>query len=273
MTSSNNQSRIVAEILGDKGGIGKTLLGTLLEGLLRRRGAEPALVRIDSQKVLSAAKPGVTHIYSERLAEAYELDGGNLAVFQSFTDLVTSHSGAVVIDYGAGLSEHRERLLRSTSFDTHLKEQGDQAIAFILVTRDVGVIQQAGKILEATAEAGPDVRSVLVINGIAGTFDVRSEIGAFGEAFKQHVKPHLTKTTMNMRLPIVPARAWHVFESAGLSMDRALTISRADLAKLIDRNVLFAGGLQAEFAAWHLAVEKELERVLRFQAADAAKAE
>lgn len=185
MNSSNmtaaDKLPLLIEVVAQGSGIGKSLVSERIRDHLRELLYSTAFVKIESQRLDLALRPGDIHIASEEFARSGELVGGLVGVVKPLFAAIEKigHGRAIIVDWPSGLAQHRRNIVAATLLDHELKEAGVAHHVFIVTTKDLDRMREAQALVKSTAEDLPSARVVLVLNDHAGTFEfARGSIGA-----------------------------------------------------------------------------------------------
>jgi hypothetical protein len=259
---------IICDVSAEKGGVGKTTFANFLRDYGLEGGLSVDVIRIESRRILPTAAPGEKVIHSEDFAEAGDRVGGFASVFEPVEAILKkakASSGLVVIDWGAGLTSHRLKVFTETSLDSWLAAEGIRGLSFVVTTREVDVMEQAARNLTSLRTVAPGLMPVLVLNELQGHFQITEEtMGAQGKVFEKTLMAAAQEAPI-IKLPLIGAKGWQPFQSAGIGMRDVLRLDPSQLAKRIGRSDFTTRSCISHVSKWWHDSTKELEKVLSFR--------
>jgi len=258
------------ETSAGKGGVGKTTLADRLRDHCREAGIPVLMIRVDSKRALRTAVAGEVFIHSEDFAGAADRIGGVSGVLSPIWDALEaakSTGSVVVVDWGAGLTDHRFSMMAATGFDRLLTAAGIPGLSFVVTTRDADIMQQAARNIRTLAKVAPGLQPVLVQNAVDGSFDF-DETTVQGQVFNEILRP-AARGLHVIDMPLIGSRAFAPFQAAGIDMREALHAEPQELAARIRRNLFITHACLGHLAAWWDDTREEIEKVVRFPAAAA----
>jgi hypothetical protein len=258
------------EVSAEKGGVGKSTIANRLRDHVQEAGIPVLMVRVDSKRALPTAAPGETVIHSEDFAGAADRIGGVagvLAPIWEALEAAKATGSAVVVDWGAGLTDHRLEMMAATNLNALLAAAGIPAFGFVVTTRDVEVMKQAARNLSALAKVAPDMVRVLVQNAVGGSF--RFDAGTMqGQVYHKILQP-AAKGSPIIDLPLIGAQAYAPFQAAGISMREALSSDPRELAERIGKNIFITHAILGHLTMWWDESREGLNAAVRFPEAAA----
>jgi hypothetical protein len=257
--------RALFDVSAEKGGVGKTTIANRLRDHLRESESRVIMVRIESKRVLTTPAPDEIVIHSEDFADTGIRVGGVSGVLDPVygaIEQIKVSGGAVVVDWGAGLTGLRLRMLAETGLDQLLAEDGITGVSVVVATREVDVMGQAARYLTSLRTAAPGLIPVLALNQLMGHFNITEETaGVQGKVFVETLMPAAQGLT-TINLPRIGAEGWQPLQSAGLEMRDVLKIDPKVLAGRIGRSPLITRACISHVSDWWDVSRAELNKVL-----------
>jgi hypothetical protein len=241
-------------------GVGKSLLAMFACWLYLQMGYRATLVRIESRGVRRDGADIV--IDTEAFDRASQLKGGAAGVLQPLfgaLETARAETGAVILDWGGGQSEHRASAYAATRFGATLAAMGISGATAIVTTATVDHMKQAADNLRTSELIAPELHRVLVQNRHAGDFIFEPGSGVRA-AFDSMM--HEAKAASIMKIADVDGESWKCCSDAGLSMAEVVAMKVADLAPRLHLDKFLATACQSHVAAWMASTRQSMLKSL-----------
>jgi hypothetical protein len=265
---SKMKQTIFLEKLGVRGGTGKSTSANRARDHFMASGVPVDMVRIESKRCMWASRPDETFIATEDLAESNDQTGGvaaTLAPIWKILDKARKVNGVVICDWGAGLTNFRSDLLRSTHFDETLKKWGIAGYACVVTDNSVDSMRQCADTLKSTHDVAPGLQLVVVRNELRGPFDFADgteEASAFEGLMEQ------STDAKHIKIPAFRGNAMAPFVAAGLTVLEVMTSDPEWLAKKIGRDIFVTTACISKVGEWWRATEPEYAKAFPAPTAD-----
>lgn len=255
-------TKILADIAGERGRIGKTFMSNRVRDHLesRERPWTTRVVRIETRNGRPAARKEDPRIFLSDVEEARDEIGGEFTAFEPLWQAIRDcpERGAVIIDWPAGVSDLRARVLAAANL-TRVK-QHFKLVGMVLSTGDATVLEQAAIVAERTRAAAPEMAVVAVINEIAGGGLDRAPPGSDRHRALEALRKAMASDPI-ITLPAVPRRAWELFDHLGLEMPFVLEADLEILSEVVGRDEFVVEACRVMLAGWWQQTEVELRRI------------
>ncbi|WP_294537947.1 hypothetical protein [uncultured Rhodoblastus sp.] len=248
---------IFLEYLGVRGGIGKSTSANRARDHFKWAGVSVYLVRIESKRCLWTPQTDEVFIATEDLAESNDQTGGvaaTLAPIWKVLDKARKTNGVVICDWGAGLTNFRSDLLRSTGFDEVLNSFGVVGYACIVTDNSVDSLLQCADTLKSTRDVAPGLHLVVIHNEVHGHFDFADgtvEARALAGVMEESAQAR------HIKIPAFRGNAMAPFIAAGLTVLEVMTSDPQWLATKIGRDIFVTKACVSKVAEWWKATESE----------------
>lgn len=266
MTELN--SRILVEIAGQGSAIGKTLTSGLLRSTLIQANVPVQMIRVEAERSGTILRTGDIHVATEGFKLTAETPGGVVGVMSDAFDAIwklKNDPGIVIIDWGAGLNTFRRDAYASTMLGQMLEAAGIDAYSFIIATRDPNRMKEALGLVKTNAELLAPVRTVVVLNEVAGTFKFAR--GSEQEGTLEQIR-RLAGTDNIVTMPRIGAEALKAFAPAGLTIDEIVMKTPSELADVVGVPEHIALASMTFLAKFLQHMEASLTDLFPFPAAD-----
>ena len=256
---------IFVEFLGVRGGTGKSTSANRARDHFTAAGVPVDIVRIESKRCLWTPQQDEIFIAAEDLAESNDQTGGVAAILApiwKILDKARKTNGVVICDWGAGLTNFRSDLLRSTVFDETLNNFGIAGYACIVTDNAVDLMRQCADTLKSTREVTPGLQLVVVRNEVHGQFDFddgTEEGRALAGVMEQSTHAR------HIKIPAFRGNAMAPFVAAGLTVLEVMTSDPEWLATKISRDIFVTRACISKVAEWWKATSPNTATRFRLQ--------
>ncbi|MEF2551667.1 hypothetical protein VQ042_09875 [Aurantimonas sp. A2-1-M11] len=246
-------------VLSPKGGVGKSLISSLLADFLVGRGRVPRVVSIDARHptrrfLESLAVP----VSFADLPSGAELAADPHAVMRAFAPVQAALSAAtgkadIIIDIGSpGAKPALEYIFRS-NLAKRLHESGYQPVVLVPSTAQSESLALAGDTLHFVRDTfGTDLCAVAVEN---------QRDGALKRADDDAMKRFLAASNARLQMPVLPSH-WKALDAADILPRELLSMSVDDIGRLLGENEDMVYVIRAELGEWMRQMERGFSTVL-----------
>lgn len=261
----DQKRKVMIEIVGQHSALGKSLMSDLCYIAAKNAGLDTALIRVESKREQRARWNDESLIEAETFKHTAEISGGAVGVLSAAFDAVAGiqkSGGAVLLDWGAGLSEYRFEAFAAAAMGHILPQTSVETYSFVITTNSIDHMQQASKLIETTRQLFPKGNILLVLNEIKGGYDFASGSNsklAFDEMVLR-VDPKVC-----LRMPKIGAAALNTLSALGLPLSNLITLDSAEIAKRLALNPFVAIACQSHLQAFLEEMGDQLTKVFHFR--------
>jgi hypothetical protein len=257
--------KIVIEVVGQHSSMGKSLMSDMCYIATKSAGMATSLVRIESKREQRARWSDESLIEAESFKHTAETAGGAVGILSAAFNAienVQNSGGAVIIDWGAGLSEHRYEAFAAAATGHILPETGVETYSFIVTTNSIDHMQQAFTLIKTTRQLFPTGQILLVVNEIGGVFDFAA--GSDSKLTYDRLVM-LVDPECRVRMPKIGAAALNTLAALGRPLSELITLESSEIAKRLGLNSFVAIACQSHLQAFLSEVDEQLTKVFDFR--------
>ena len=215
----------------DKGGVGKSFVGSLIADLLEVGGVRARIVQIDEQDRLPALYPGrVTTVAPARLDDLRRDPGAIVAAFDPLyaaIEQATAERATLIVDIGGPQQTLIEEYCALVDLDADLVDAKADTVWMVPSTAEPEAMRGAVRTVDAIGRALPAVSRSIVLNGRDGPFRLYPNSPA-DRIWSDRLDPACAAVGA-IKVPAIAPGSWLPFEAAG---KRFLDVVAADIPEI-----------------------------------------
>jgi hypothetical protein len=239
-------------IVAGRGGIGKTLLASLLTTALLKLGRPPLLVQADIQRRLDSLFPDLTTTIN--IDKLEELEQNPLALVRAFAAIPTTMRICAadgrdeIVDSAATWHTPIVRYCAEVRLAEKVASLHGRLVFLVPTTADTDSLLLAIETAQMIETLVPMAQLVLVLNAhpTPVTFDVPDVMKKFGKSELQR----LLKAHRQIVLPAISPAIWGVFERANLSAMDVIAADPKDLMTVVRADIDTVEIMQGRVEKW-----------------------
>lgn len=259
--------RVFVEVVGQHSAIGKSLMSDCIYISARNSGAQTELIRVEAKRENRVRWSDEISIHSEGFILTSETAAGTVGVMRSFfdaADRLRHRRGVLILDWGAGLIEHRLNALGASAFDHVMSAAQVELVMFVITTRELDHMREAATIVAGNNELMPNSRTIVVFNEARGKFEFapRSESHDIYEQLRASAG---VGCTLNMNR--VGGESIRTLAPLDMSFIDVLKLAPAEVASRLGLSEFAAIACQSNLAAFLAQMDRRIGECLSFRAA------
>lgn len=239
-------------IVAGRGGIGKSLLATLLTVALLRLNRPPLLVQADIQRRLDVLFPDLTKTIN--IDKLEELTENPMALINAFSAIpatmrICAAGGRdEIVDTAATWHVPIIRYAAEVGLARKAESLGGRLVFLVPTTADTDAVLLAVETVRMIETLVPNAKMVFVLNSYPApvTFDVPDVVKQFGKAELQR----LLKKHRQIVLPAISPAIWGPFERANKSPLDVIAADPSDLTAIVHADIDTVEIMQGRVEKW-----------------------
>jgi hypothetical protein len=264
---SNDARWLAMIVVSGRGGVGKTLLTSLLATTLLQAGRAPVLVQADTQRRLDALFPDLTTTIDINLLD--ELANDPLAVAKAFSPIpkgmrIAAHNhGDAIVDVAATWHTPVIHYCAQVSLAKKAIDLGGRLLFLLPTTADVDAVMLTIETVKMIETLVPLAKIILVRNAHPAHVDflVQDVVKKFGKTDVQRI----LKSYNIITLPAISPTVWGYFERANLSPLDVIAADPKDLVSVMRTDVDTVEIAQAMVESWMNTFIQQTKTVFAFR--------
>lgn len=254
-------------ILSGRGGVGKTLIASLLTAALLLRDRAPAIIEADMQRRLELLFPKFVQLIDIDQLDALAEDP--MALARAFAAIPQAARDAadkrrdVVIDSAATWHLPLIKYVAEIKLGAKIRALNGELIFLIPVTADADAIILGLETAEKIEQLVPDAEVVFVLN--QHPHAVRFDIPAVSTVYGAEKAKRLLGSHRQVRLQSVPDKIWGNFERSNMSVLDVATADASDLIGVAEADVDTVEIMQGRIQSWLNSFLDEMQPLLQFR--------
>lgn len=254
---------VVASI---KGGVGKTLLASVVADCATLAGQTLTVFQVDDQRRLEALLGARVQTIAPDLDAVMRSPKALTAPFAPlYTACLAAAAGgpAILLDVGANRVENTTLWMQKVELAEDLREWELPVLILVPALVEAEALRQAAATIQAFEIALPAATIAFVENqrdGSVADLKPRSEAA---QVLRNELMP-LLGARHHLVMPCIEADAWAPFEAHNLRLIKAMTMAPAVAAELLGEEVADAKIMRSAITAFLQHMRAELSQVLAF---------
>jgi hypothetical protein len=261
---------VVAAIVQDKGGEGKSLLAQTAAEWARIMGMHCSVVEVDttgtSLKILGDEVVNIA-------IDAKTVRHDPAAAMRALTPLYATIErackarGLTVVEFGANEAARGALWAGMIDLQDEIKDLGAEVLVLMPFTRQAEAMRRGAKSAEAFLKVLPNAHLILVENERDGCVaDLHPASDAI-KVYNEVIAPLAAKAT-TIRMPMIEAGSWSPFEAAGIRLVDAVTMTVSKVMLLTGLPLPEAKIIRGDVAAWTGTMFTEFEKLISINEPD-----
>jgi hypothetical protein len=255
---------VIAAIVQDKGGEGKSLFAQALAEWARIMRLYCSVVEVDATGTsLKILGDDVVSIAID--AETVRHDPAS--ALRALTPLYATIEGAckarglTVVEFGANEASRAAMWAGMIDLQDELKDLGAEALVLMPFTRQAEAMRRGAKSAKAFLKVLPDARLVLIENERDGCVADLHPASDAARVYNDVIVPLAAKAT-TIRMPMIEAGSWSPFEAAHIRLLDAVTMPVSKVMLLTGLPLPEAKIIRGDVAAWSGTMFTEFEKLI-----------
>jgi hypothetical protein len=265
--SNTNERRVFVEVVGQHSAIGKSLMSDCVYISARNSGAATQLIRVEAKRENRVRWSDEISIHSEGFILTSETAAGTVGVMKTFFDAADRfrhQHGVLILDWGAGLLEHRLNAFGGSAFDHVMSAAQAELVTFVITTRELDHMREAATIVAGNNELMPNSRTIVVFNEARGKFEFASSSES-NDVFEQLRASAGAGRTLNMSR--VGGESIRTLAPLDMSLIDVLKLAPGEVARRLGLSEFAAIACQSNLAAFLAQMDRRIGDCLSFRAA------
>lgn len=257
---------VVAFIVQDKGGDGKSLTAHILAERGRVAGTHTGIVEVDSQgKSLSVLGPDVISISTDpkSLRRDPNVALRALTPLYAMIEATCQAGGLTVVEFGANEAQRGALWAGMVDLADELKTFGAQTLVLTPFTRQAESMRRGANAAKTFLDVLPGARLVLIENERDGAVADLHPSSDAASAYRSFIVPIASRATI-IRMPAIEAGSWAPFESAGARFMDAVMMPIDQVMTLTGLPRPEAKIIRGDVAAWCSIMFSEFDKIIHF---------
>lgn len=253
-------------VASGKGGVGKSTLATLVADLWTLEGHRFQPFQVDDQRRLGAmlgARVGtIVPDFEAAMLGPRALTGPFAPLYNACAECART-GASVLLDVGANRVELTALWARKAELQEDLESWGMGTLVLVPAPVESEALRQAGRTMQAFAEALPQATIAFVENRRDGSLAEQRPRSEAVQLWRDEVAPLLAEPRRHhLVMPLIEADAWSAYENHALRFIKAMSLPPAEAAILLGEEVSEAKIMRSAVTAFVRAMRAELASVI-----------